>query len=87
MNISKIVECEGCPCYAKMLELERAFPDGPENHRLAHEAWIAAKKAEAEFWKELKLEIAKKGTLGFLYLVGGLILVGAASKFGISIKP
>lgn len=87
MNVSKIIECEGCPCLQKIIELERAFPDGPDNHRIAHEAWIRAKQAEEEFWKELKMEIAKKGTLGFLYLVGGLILIGAATKLGINIKP
>lgn len=79
--------CEKCPCAKRLEDLERAFPEGPYNHRAAHEAWIEAKKAEADFWRELKLEIAKKGALGLLYLLGLLALVGAAAKLGILVKP
>lgn len=57
-----------------------AFPDGPANHRQAHESWIAAKNAEVRFWQELKLDIAKKGTWGMLIIILGLFLVGLASK-------
>lgn len=59
-----------------------AFPDGPEKHREAHESWIAAKKAETEFWKDLKLEIAKKGIWGLIVLITGLVLIGLSVKLG-----
>lgn len=63
-------------------EILAAFPDGPEKHREAHESWIAAKKAETEFWKDLKLEIAKKGIWGLIVLITGLILIGLSVKLG-----
>ncbi len=57
-------------------ELMLAFPEGPRKHREVHEAWLEAKKAEADFWKELKLDIAKKGAWGLLLLILGLIFIG-----------
>lgn len=51
-------------------------------HREAHEAMIAAANAQKEFWQELKLDIAKKGVWGLLIIVCGLIITGAAAKFG-----
>jgi hypothetical protein len=88
---TKVFPChEDCPVLKDTIErletLEQAFPDGPLPHRSAHEAWIAAKKAEAEFWADLKKEVLKNGTLGLLYLLGALIVVGAAAKLGIHIK-
>jgi hypothetical protein len=52
-------------------------------HRRAHEAMIKAAHAQADFWRELRLDIAKKGAWGVLIIVVGLILVGASAKFGI----
>lgn len=63
-----------------------AFPDGPANHRAAHEAWINAKHAEAEFWMELKLDIAKKGVWGILAIILGLIAVGISTRTGVWFK-
>ena len=65
-----------------------AFPrtdDGDvdfSGHREAHEAMIEAAKAQAEFWKELKLDVIKKGVWGLLIIVCGLVLTGLAAKFG-----
>ena len=67
-------------------ELLNAFPDGPINHRTAHEALIKAKRAEAEFWMELKLDIAKKGVWGIITLIIGLIAIGIATKTGVWFK-
>lgn len=61
-------------------EIMQAFPEGPQKHREVHEAWLEAKKAETEFWKELKLDIAKKGAWGLLILILGLILIGFKVK-------
>jgi len=73
-------------------ELQDAFPrdsDGnPDTggHRRYHEAAIEAMQAQTEFWKELRLEIAKKGAWGLLILICGLILTGAAAKMGLAVK-
>ena len=53
-----------------------------DGHRRYHESMIEAAKEQAEFWRELKLDIAKKGTWGLLIIVLGLILVGVQTKFG-----
>lgn len=73
--------------FRKLLE---AFPqrDGGADlsgHRSAHEALIKAAAAEERFWSELRLEVAKKGVIGLLTLILGLIGIAVAAKFGI--KP
>ena len=60
-----------------------AFPDGTVSHRLSHQAWIEAKNAEVQFWKELKLEIAKKGIWGLFVIILGLLLAGLSVKSGV----
>ena len=71
---------------AMLDDLASAFPDGPANHRTAHEAWIKAKHAEAEFWMQLKLDIAKKGVWGILVVILGLIAVGFSTRTGVWFK-
>lgn len=51
-------------------------------HREAHEEMIKAARAQAEFWNELKLDVAKKGVWGILIIVIGLIMAGIAAKLG-----
>jgi len=63
-----------------------AFPDGPDEHRRAHEAMINAAREEAKFWSELKLDVAKKGVWGLIVIILGLCLLGFAAKFGQIIK-
>lgn len=60
--------------------LERAFPDGVENHRRAHEKMIKAAEAEERFWTELKGEIAKKSIWGILQILTILVAAGLAAK-------
>ena len=60
-----------------------AFPDGIQNHRNAHQAMIDAAKAQENFWKELKLDLTKKGIWGILTVLVGLALVGLAAKAGV----
>ena len=57
-----------------------AFPEGPAKHREVHEVWMQAKKAETDFWLQLKLDIAKKGTWGLLIIILGLFWVGVTTK-------
>lgn len=51
-------------------------------HRRFHEEKLRAAKAEAEFWAELKMEIAKKGIWSLLVIVCGLVVVGFSAKMG-----
>lgn len=55
-----------------------------EGHRKFHEEKIRAAKAETEFWRELKLEIAKKGIWSLLVIICGLIVVGTSAKLGLT---
>lgn len=63
-------------------DINEAFPEGTAKHREVHEVWMQAKKSEAEFWQELKLDIAKKGVWGLLVIVIGLVLTGLSVKAG-----
>lgn len=74
-------------------KIHGAFPrtdDGEtdfDGHRNYHEAMIKAANAQEEFWRELKLDVVKKGVWGLLIILVGLVLTGAAAKFGISHVP
>lgn len=59
--------------------ITKAFPDGDVvGHRLIHEAQLKAKEAEEQFWRDLKLDLAKKGLWALLifFTIAGLITVG-----------
>jgi len=49
----------------------RAFPDGIEAHRSAHQAMIDAKKAEEAFWTTAKDVALKNGIAGIFAVVDG----------------
>ena len=53
-----------------------------DGHRRFHEEKLRAARAEAEFWAELKLEIAKKGIWSLLVIICGLVVVGMSAKLG-----
>lgn len=55
-----------------------------EGHRRFHEEKVRAAKAEAEFWRELKLEIAKKGLWSLLVILCGLVFIGVTVKLGLA---
>jgi len=57
-----------------------------DGHRRYHEAMISAATAQEQFWRELKLEIAKKGVWGLLTIIVGLVIVGLSAKLGIGAK-
>lgn len=64
-------------------------PDGSvdyDGHRKYHESMIAAAEAQTQFWRELKLEIAKKGVWGLLIIICGLVMVGLSAKLGLGAK-
>ena len=66
--------------------MSKAFPRGEDGtldvdgHRRFHESMIDAAKAQEAFWKELKLDLAKKGLWGILVLVIGFAVVGMLAK-------
>ena len=76
----------------ELKKLEGAFPrndDGQvdyEGHRKYHESLIRAAEAQAEFWNDLKKEVAKKGIIAILVIVCGLLWLGAQAKLGIALK-
>lgn len=53
-----------------------------DGHRRYHESMIEAAEAQTQFWRELKLEIAKKGIWSLLVIVCGLVMIGIAAKLG-----
>lgn len=62
-----------------------ALPDGdPVAHRMAHEAMMRAAQAQEKFWNELKLDVAKKGVIGILVILVGLIVIGLYVKLGLA---
>lgn len=75
---------------AEIKKIHGAFPrdeDGDTDfsgHRNAHEEMIRAAKAQEAFWNELRLDVAKKGVWGILIILVGLVLTGAAAKFGLA---
>lgn len=77
----------------ELKKLNKAFPltdDGAvdiDGHRQYHESMIKAARAQEEFWKELRIDIAKKGVWGLLIILVGLVLTGIAAKFGVYALP
>lgn len=74
----------------ELRKINGAFPrndDGSvdfDGHKKYHEEMIEAARAQTEFWRELRLDIAKKGVWGILIIICGLVLVGITAKLGIS---
>lgn len=57
----------------------KAFPHGDIHaHREFHQAQMEAQRAQAEFWRALRLDIAKKGLWGVLVVLVGLMVAGAS---------
>jgi hypothetical protein len=69
---------------SQLAYINRAFPDGVDSHRKAHEAMMLAAQAEENFWRELRLDIAKKGAFALLITLFGLAAVGLSVKFGLA---
>lgn len=61
-------------------------PDGDidhAGHRQYHEDMIRAAQAQEQFWRELRLDVAKKGIWGALVIVCGLVIIGILAKAGL----
>lgn len=57
-----------------------------DGHRRYHESMIKAAEEQAKFWKELRIDIAKKGVLFLLVTACGLLVLGVQTKLGFSVK-
>lgn len=64
----------------------QAFPEGPERHADEHATWKETKKAEADFYKELKLKVATTGIFSTLGIVFSVFLVWLSIKLGLPIE-
>lgn len=71
-------------------DMERGLPrtkDGKPDftgHATYHEGLMKAAEAQERFWNELRLDLAKKGAWALITVIVGLLLLGMATKFGIS---
>lgn len=71
-------------------DIHSAFPQNPDGttdfsgHRRYHEELIESAQAQTEFWRELRLDLAKKGTWVVLVAVIGMIAAGVGAKFGLT---
>tara|TARA_R110000868_G_scaffold228304_1_gene481327 strand:+ start:77 stop:382 length:306 start_codon:yes stop_codon:yes gene_type:complete len=74
----------------ELRNVNRAFPrdlEGRadhEGHRKYHESLIRSAEAQEQFWKELRLDVAKKGTWALMVILLGLFVLGVATKLGLS---
>ena len=70
-----------------VVAIKKAFPNGDiDGHRRYHDARIKAAVAEEAFWKDLKLDVAKKGAWGLITIIVGLIILGISTKLGAVVK-
>ena len=76
-----------------MVELRKinsAFPrdvDGEvdhEGHRKYHESLIRAVEAQEQFWRDIRMDVAKKGVWAAIIIVLGLLVVGLQIKLGLT---
>lgn len=61
---------------AKLAQILDAFPEGVSSHREEHNASLRAKRAQEEFYLDLKKEITSKGVLALIVLILGLFVAG-----------
>ena len=77
----------------ELRNINRAFPrnmDGQvdhEGHRKYHESLIRSAEAQEQFWKELRLDVAKKGTWALIIVLVGLLVLGIMTKLGLTAVP
>lgn len=75
---------------AELRKINGAFPrdvDGEvdhEGHRKYHESLIRAAEAQEQFWRDIRMDVAKKGVWAAIIIVLGLLVVGIQFKLGLS---
>ena len=79
---AQLLEIKTC-----VASIKKAFPDEDiAGHCKYHEAKIRAAVAEEAFWKDLKLDVAKKGAWSLLLILVGFIVIGIGAKLGVGVK-
>ena len=75
---------------AELRKINGAFPrdiDGEvdhEGHRKYHESLIRAAEAQEQFWRDIRVDVAKKGVWAAIIIVLGLLVVGLQIKLGLT---
>lgn len=84
------IEAQLAAILDEVRRLHGAFPrteDGEcdlEGHRRYHEAMIEAAREQAKFWRELRLDLAKKGLYAVIVFALLLMFAGALAKLGLA---
>lgn len=66
----------------RMQKIMRAFPGGIDEHFTVHCALAKAAKAQEDFYREIKIDLAKNGLWALLKVLLALAILGIASKMG-----
>ena len=78
---------------AELRKINGAFPrddDGEvdhEGHRKYHESLIRSAEAQEQFWRDIRMDVAKKGVWAAIIIVLGLLVIGIQFKLGLNAKP
>jgi hypothetical protein len=73
----------------ELRKINGAFPrddDGEvdhEGHRKYHESLIRAAEAQEQFWRDIRMDVAKKGIWAGIIILLGLLVVGLQIKLGL----
>lgn len=74
------------------VDLERGFPknkDGEPDfsgHAEYHAKLMRATEEQERFWRDLRLDLAKRGAWAMMSVIVGLLILGAATKLGIHLS-
>ena len=77
---------------AELRQINSAFSrndDGTVDHaghRNYHESLIKAAEAQEQFWRDIRMDVIKKGVWAAFIIVLGLIVVGVQVKLGLTPK-
>jgi hypothetical protein len=78
---------------AELRKINGAFPrddDGEvdhEGHRKYHESLIRSAEAQEQFWRDIRMDVAKKGVWAAIIIVLGLLVIGIQFKLGLNARP
>jgi hypothetical protein len=73
----------------ELRKINGAFPrddDGEvdhDGHRKYHESLIRSAEAQEQFWRDIRMDVAKKGIWAGIIIVLGLLVIGLQIKLGL----
>lgn len=74
---------------AELRKINGAFPRDAEGavdhegHRKYHESLIRSAEAQERFWRDIRVDVAKKGIWSVIIIVLGLLVIGLQIKLGL----